>query len=123
MDIIIQIAGVTLKTVRMALLHDLAESVTGDLTPRQKQGNHKELEASALKKSLNDLPEPIKDHYTELFTEYQDNKTPEARLVHNADKLDMLYQAREYEEKGYRLDQFWETEIDPEYEKYKPKRG
>jgi putative hydrolase of HD superfamily len=112
----------TLKTVRMALIHDLAESLTGDLTPRQKQGNHAKQDFRALKKALKELPEPVIKIYTGLFKEYQENKTPEARLVHNADKLDMLYQAREYEEKGYRLDQFWETELDPEYEKYRPKR-
>jgi hypothetical protein len=39
------------------------------------------------------------------------------------DKLEMLYQAREYEGKGYKLDQFWETELDPEYQKFRPDRS
>lgn len=113
----------TLKTVRMALLHDLAEAVTGDLTPRQKQGNHDELESKALDKVMESLPKRISDNYNETFKEYQLNETPEAKLVHNADKLDMLYQAKEYEGKGNKLDQFWDTELDPEYDKYRPKRG
>ena len=113
----------TLKAVRMAMLHDLAESIIGDLTPRQKQGNHSHLESEAMKDILSDLPEKIRRLYLDTWNEYQINETPESRLVHNADKIEMLIQAKEYEEKGLKLDQFWETEIDPEYEKFKPKRG
>ncbi len=113
----------TLKTVRMALIHDLAESTIGDLTPRQKQDNHDELETNAMNKILSSLPEDVRELYIETWNEYQRNESPEARLVHNADKLEMLYQAKEYEKTGVNLDQFWETKIDPEYEKYKPKRS
>ena len=113
----------TLKAVRMALLHDLAESKVGDLTPRQKQDNHGNLETEALSEILTDLPEEMENLYLDTWNEYQKNETPEAKLVHNADKIEMLIQAKEYEEKGSKLDQFWDTEIDPEYEKYKPKRG
>ncbi len=113
----------TLKTVRMALLHDLAESKTGDLTPRQKQGDHGKLESDAIMDILSTLPEKVSQLYSHTWDEYQANETPEAKLVHNADKIEMLIQAKEYESEGAKLDQFWETEIDPEYEKYKPKRG
>lgn len=112
----------TLKTMKMALLHDLAESVTGDLTPKQKEETHYEIESKALKIALNDLPEQIKNKYIEVFSEFQENETPEAQLVHNADKIDMLYQTKEYEKKGYRLDQFWETKLDTKYDKYRPEQ-
>ena len=69
------------------------------------------------------LPEEICRLYTEAWNEYQRNETEEARLVHNADKLEMLTQAKKYEATGSKLDQFWDTEIDPDYEKYRPKRG
>lgn len=113
----------TLKTVRIALLHDLAESEVGDLTPRQKQVNHEDLESEAMKEVLSELPGEIRKLYLDAWDEYQRNETPEAKLVHNADKLEMLIQAKEYESKGSKLDQFWETELDPEYNKYKTKRG
>lgn len=113
----------TLKTVRMALLHDLAESKVGDLTPRQKQSNHGELESIAMKEILSELPQEISSLYLETWDEYQRNETDEAKLVHNADKIEMLIQAKEYELKGSRLDQFWDTEIDPEYQKYKPEKS
>ena len=112
----------TLKAVRISLLHDLAESKIGDLTPRQKQGNNEELESDAMREVLFELPEEIRKLYLKTWEEYQANETPESKLVHNADKLEMLYQAKEYESKGSKLDQFWDTEIAPEYQKYKPER-
>ena len=113
----------TLKTVRMALIHDLAESTIGDLTPRQKQGNHSTLESQAMNEILATLPEKLHQLYKETWIEYQQNETPEAKLVHNADKLEMLIQAKEYQKTGVNLDQFWETEIDPEYQKYRPEKS
>ena len=38
----------------------------------------------------------------ELIAEYEDNQTPEARLAHDADKIEMLIQAIEYEAHGAR---------------------
>ena len=111
------------KTMRMALLHDLAESTVGDLTPRQKQRPQEKLESVAMMKILATLPEKVSQLYCQVWDEYQRNETPEARLVHSSDKIEMLIQAKEYEEKGIKLDQFWETNIDPEYERYKPKRS
>ena len=113
----------TLKVLRMALIHDLAESKTGDLTPRQKTSIYGEKEANAMEEILDTLPEETRRLYHDAWREYKENTSPEARLVHNTDKLDMLYQAREYEKKGYKLDQFWETPIDKEYQKYKPRRA
>ncbi len=112
----------TLKVVRMALIHDLAESKIGDLTPRQKQEDHEKFENDAMKEILSYLPKEVHELYLETWDEYQQNESPEAKLVHNSDKLEMLYQAKEYEKTGAKLEQFWETKIDPEYEKYKPKR-
>lgn len=36
-----------------------------------------------------------------IFQEYEKQETPEARFVKELDHLDLLLQAREYEEKGY----------------------
>lgn len=113
----------TLRVLRMALIHDLSEVTIGDLTPRQKKKNHIEMESDAMMSTLSQLPEAQKRTYIETWSEYQENVTPEARLVHNADKLEMLFQAREYEKTGVNLDQFWETSIEKEYTEYKPERN
>jgi 5'-deoxynucleotidase YfbR-like HD superfamily hydrolase len=51
-----------------------------------------------------------------LWEEYEMKETPEARLVHNADRIEMLVQAHEYEDGSVNLDQFWGTQVDPEYQ-------
>jgi len=105
----------TEKVVRMALIHDLAESKTGDLTPRQKPDDHSENESNAMAEMLSLLPRGIGARYMGLWEEYEAQKTPEARLVHNADRIEMLVQALEYEDGSVNLDQFWGAHVDAEY--------
>lgn len=106
----------TEKVVRMALIHDLAESRTGDLTPSQKPNDHSENESNAMEEILSLLPRGLGDRYMGLWEEYEMKETPEARLVHNADRIEMLVQAHEYEDGSVNLDQFWGTQVDPEYQ-------
>lgn len=108
----------TSKAVRMALLHDLPEAVTGDLTPRQKQGDHAAAEVKAFHEVIGGLGEKQRSLYAELFSEYREGRTPEAALVHAADKLDMVLQAHEYQDNGVepeKMDQFWEVDLPEEY--------
>jgi len=90
----------TEKIIKMTLLHDLAESVTGDLTPDVVTKSKKEkLETYAMKKILAHLPKPLRAKYAKLWTEYQQNSTREARLLHQIDKLEMALQAKSYGKK------------------------
>jgi len=104
------------KAMRMAVLHDLAEAVTGDLTPRQKTAGHEAAESSAFRGLVEGLPAEQRRLYTEIMDEYAAGDTEEAALVHAADKLEMVLQALEYREAGDRgLDQFLVVEVPPEY--------
>ena len=105
----------TEKVVRMALIHDLAESRTGDLTPSQKPDDHSENESNAMAGILGLLPRGLGDRYMVLWEEYETKETPEARLVHNADRIEMLVQALEYEDDAVNLEHFWGTHVDAEY--------
>jgi putative hydrolase of HD superfamily len=106
----------TLKALRMAVLHDLAEAVTGDLTPRQKTGGHDAAESRAFRGLVEGLPREQRRLYTEIMEEYAAGETEEAALVHAADKLEMVLQALEYREAGDRdLDQFLVIEVPMEY--------
>ena len=105
------------KALRMALLHDLAESMTGDLTPEEKRslgGEYHRREMSAMRRILGELPRELAHRYMKLWDEYQRGETPEARLVQMADRLEMVLQAFEYELEGEaeagRLDRFWRWE-------------
>lgn len=87
----------TEKILKMTLLHDLAEAITGDLTPDDVTKTKKEkLENHAMKKILANLPKPLKTEYGKLWMEYQQNNTKEARLLHQIDKLEMALQAKSY---------------------------
>lgn len=91
----------TEKILKMILLHDLAESITGDYTPEEKPQNEKRiLENNAMQKILNELPLEQKENYNLLWNEYGENQTREANFVHQIDKLEMALQARIYQKEG-----------------------
>ncbi|MCW4012015.1 MAG: HD domain-containing protein [Candidatus Bathyarchaeota archaeon] len=109
----------TLKVLRMALLHDIAETETGDITPMQKQSNHSELEDQAMKKLLSVLPETLRDLYWGTWLEYQAMETPESILMHDADKIEMVLQASEYKQTDpdAELDRFYHAMVSPSMKK------
>jgi len=98
------------KMMKMALLHDLPEIITGDLLPEEKTLELKEKEYAAMNKILSYLPEKLKREYTEIWKEFEENSSEEAKLVRELDKLEMAMQALDYQEEGYRkerLEEFW----------------
>ena len=101
------------KIIRMALLHDLAESVIGDITPDHIAKNEKiSKENLAMKQILKNLPSKIVEPYFEIWNEYQENTSQEANLVHDIDKLEMAFQAKFYQDNGIsneKLQTFFDT--------------
>jgi len=88
--------------VAMAVVHDLAESITGD-PPRRYDGEvHVDLEGkedderTAMEELLAEMDA---DHIRELWEEYEARETPEARFVKDMDLIDMALQALLYERK------------------------
>jgi len=106
-----------LRAVRMALLHDLAEAETGDLTPIQKSTDpwgFKHAEDAAMERLLEKLPRGIQGTFRSAWREFSGTLTDEARLVRDADKLEMVIQASEYQKEGgdeNRFMRFWQEEI------------
>ena len=97
----------TEKILKMTLLHDLAESITGDFTPEQKSKKEKiVLENKTIKKILSNLPESLQTQYFSLWMEYQKNESSEAKFVHQIDKLEMSMQAKIYSEQKYSIEKF-----------------
>lgn len=99
------------QVMRLALVHDLAESVLTDLPKRSadllgKPIKHR-AEADAVQTLLHALPNGAT--YIACWQEYTANLTPESHLAHDADKLEMVHQALRYEAMGHRnLQEFWE---------------
>ena len=101
------------KILKMILLHDLAESITGDIPPEQISKEKKTiLENNTMKKILNDLPLSLQKQYGVIWEEYQSNNSKEAKIVHQLDKLEMALQAKIYSNEGYskeKLDSFFNS--------------
>ncbi len=96
----------TTKMIKMSLLHDLAETVTGDLTPDQIPKSKKmELENNTMKKILQNLTKSQKTEYWDIWQEYQKNTSKEANLLHQIDKLEMAIQASKYAKSGFTKNQ------------------
>ena len=113
------------KVLKMAILHDLAESLTGDLTPEDGPKSKKiKLENTAMKKILSTLEPKTQKQYYSVWVEYQKNITSEAKLLHQVDKLEMALQANIYKKSGHskqKLKPFLDSAIkqitDPEIKK------
>jgi putative hydrolases of HD superfamily len=90
------------EAVKMALIHDLEEAITGDLTPEQKKLRGRVRVQAAKRKAIRRLllvfPAKSRRSYNRLWTDLRLSRTKEARLVHELDKLEMAFQARAYEE-------------------------
>ncbi len=92
----------TQKILKMILLHDLAESITGDFTPKQKSKDEKLiLENKTMENIMSHLPENLQKQYLVIWDEYQKNDSKEANFVHQIDKLEMALQAKIYSEEKY----------------------
>lgn len=105
-----------LKLVKMSLIHDLGEVIIGDIKWEQgkkviasQEIKHQD-EEKAIKKLFKD--NPSFNEYIKLWKEFNDQKTEEAKIVKEFDKLEMVFQAYEYQKEGYpkeMFDQFWEN--------------
>jgi putative hydrolase of HD superfamily len=88
--------------MKMVNLHDLAESLVGDYMPDKISAEKKEiLENKAMNKIISKLPSALRENYLDIWNEYNDNITDNAKFVHKLDKLEMALQAKEYEFDGY----------------------
>ncbi|MGH9994457.1 MAG: HD domain-containing protein [Nitrososphaeraceae archaeon] len=92
----------TERAVKMAILHDLGESIIGDYEPNVISMNEKKIkETEALDHILNHLPLESRKEYVDIWNEYRENKTEISQLVHWIDKFEMALQAKTYESQGY----------------------
>lgn len=92
----------TEKILKLILLHDLAESIIGDIPPEQISKDDKcTIENKTMKNILKNLPKTIQQQYGLLWEEYQLNNSKEAKIVHQLDKLEMALQASVYSKEGH----------------------
>lgn len=91
-----------IRLLELALVHDIAEAETGDC-PKSVQYAHPEMKAlknkqelDAMHKYRDILPEEVGRRVFDLYMEYEEKKTPEARLISALDKVDANLQSNFY---------------------------
>lgn len=83
------------KVIRMCLIHDLGEAITGDIPSFEKTDSDEAAEDSAVSGFVNQLPEYWKKQLGEMYSEMNELKTPEAKLYKALDKLEAVIQHNE----------------------------
>jgi putative hydrolase of HD superfamily len=90
-----------MKTALMCLFHDMHETRIGDLHRiNRRYLNHASAEKRAMKDQLDALPEEISSELLGLLEEFSSGRSREAALARDADVLECLIQAREYQHQG-----------------------
>jgi putative hydrolase of HD superfamily len=106
--------------LRMALVHDWAETRVGDMPKTATNyfgaDARKHAEASAFA-DIVEAVGPRASQYESLYQDYEQRISIEARLVKAADVIDLLIQAYALERSGARgLDEFWEVAQNPNFQ-------
>ena len=83
------------KVLRMCLIHDVGEAVTGDIPSFQTTDANEETERQAIAELLSPLPDGLRGELTALFAEMDALATPEARVYKALDKLEVVVQHNE----------------------------
>lgn len=101
------------KCIKMAIVHDIAEAIVGDITPVD--GVPKEEKSRREREALDHMCQLLggglrAKEIRELWMEYEENSSPEAKVVKDFDKVEMILQALEYEnEQGKDLEEFFQS--------------
>ena len=102
------------KIAKLALLHDIAESRTGDVDYLARQYVERN-ERLAIQDML--ANSSLESEFYQLWEEYEARKTPEAKIVKDADNLDVDLELAESEASGHKLPQEWREMQDMRFSK------
>jgi putative hydrolases of HD superfamily len=87
-----------LRSLKMAIVHDLVEIYAGDVPvfnfshSKKEQLRKKQKESDAMDRIVTELNQPIGQEIKSLWLEYENNETKEARVVKALDKLEAQVQ-------------------------------
>lgn len=90
------------RTALLCIFHDAHETRTGDVQAIGRAYVTTAAPEAVTAHQTAGMPDTAARGVQALVAEYEANETAEARLAHDADKLDMLAQARQYEGQGYK---------------------
>jgi len=104
------------RLIKMAIIHDLAEILTGDIV--SEHGGEMDIEKRKSKiiiegNKIKELASLISNgkELQKLWTEYEDQSSKEAKMLKQIDKFEMVMQALQYENprNPNHLREFWEN--------------
>ena len=108
------------RLLRMALLHDWAEARVGDMPRTATHYFGSEARKRAEGRAFADIVAGAGEaarQYQELFADYEQRESIEARIVKAADVIDLLVQANALESAGAKgLDEFWDVAVAADFE-------
>ena len=91
-----QIPGVDMdKVLRMCLIHDLGEAITGDIPSFEKTDANERTEAKAIDGLVASLPQPLSGELAALFAEMGAREPPEAVVFEDLDRMEAVLQHNE----------------------------
>jgi putative hydrolases of HD superfamily len=98
------------KTAVICLFHDMGETRINDLHKVAKRYiNVGDREEAAFEEQAERLPQPIAKNVIAFMHDYEGRISLEAQLAHDADLLECLIQAREYQAQGHTAVKDWIT--------------
>lgn len=82
----------------MILVHDLAESIIGDITPEAINPSKKrKIEEEAFSTILSKFPQNnLTKDLSDVWKEYNEHRSVDSKIIHIIDKMEMLLQADFY---------------------------
>uniref|UniRef100_UPI00358F48C2 5'-deoxynucleotidase HDDC2 isoform X2 n=1 Tax=Myxine glutinosa TaxID=7769 RepID=UPI00358F48C2 len=104
------------RCMKLALVHDMAEALVGDITPADNIPAHEKhrREEEAMKSITSLVDESVGKEILSLWEEYEDQTSSEAKFVKDLDKFEMVLQAFEYEQEERRpghLQEFFDSTV------------
>lgn len=99
------------RTAALALMHDVHESRIGDVPSVGRAYVTTAAPEAVTAHQTAGMPAELAKALQELTAEYEANETLEARLAHDADKIETLLQAREYAAQGHDTAAWQETSV------------
>ncbi|MBI2453694.1 HD domain-containing protein [Candidatus Peregrinibacteria bacterium] len=96
------------KVAAMCLFHDIGEIRIGDAHRiASRYLNTLQGEKNAVYEQTAPLPEALGQRIRQLWDEFHAQKTPESRVARDADLLETMLQAKEYQDVGHKAAERW----------------
>ncbi len=82
----------TNKVLKMLIIHDLPEIISGDVPHYKQTDEDKKRELQNAKEAFQELPSELANKYFESYKEFEEGETREARFAQAIDKLESQLQ-------------------------------